>query len=73
MPKLLAADATGRRVLAGPIEATAIGNLMMQAVSAGDVGSISQAREVIRGSFPVEEYSPHNTQQWDEAHQRMSG
>jgi rhamnulokinase len=66
-----AADACGRRVVAGPIEATAIGNIMMQAVAAGDVSSIAQAREVIRRSFPVEEYEPRNAPAWDEAYARF--
>jgi rhamnulokinase len=66
-----AADACGRRVVAGPIEATAIGNLMMQAVAAGDVGSIAEAREVIRRSFPVEEYMPQNTAAWDDAYGKL--
>jgi rhamnulokinase len=66
-----AADACGRRVLAGPIEATATGNLMMLAVSAGDVGSIAEAREVIRRSFKVDEYEPRNRAAWDEAHGRF--
>jgi rhamnulokinase len=66
-----AADACGRRVMAGPIEATAIGNLMMQAVAAGDVASIAEAREVIRRSFPVEQYEPQNMPAWDEAYQRF--
>jgi rhamnulokinase len=65
------ADACGRRVVAGPVEATATGNLMMQAVAAGDVGSIAEAREVIRNSFAVEEYTPHNTAAWDEAYERF--
>ena len=66
-----AADACARRVVAGPIEATATGNLMMQAVAAGDVGSIAQAREVIRNSFAVEQYEPQNTAAWEEAYQRF--
>lgn len=65
------ADACGRRVLAGPVEATATGNLMMQAVSAGDVGSIAEAREVIRRSFQLDEYEPQNTVAWDEAYSRF--
>ena len=68
-----AADACGRRVLAGPVEATATGNIMMQAVAAGEVGSIAEAREVIRNSFPVEEYEPRNTAAWDEAFERVIG
>jgi rhamnulokinase len=66
-----AADSTGRHVVAGPVEATAIGNLMMQAVAAGDVASIAEAREVIRRSFPVEEFDPQNAAAWDEAYQRF--
>ena len=66
-----AADACGRRVVAGPVEATATGNLMMQAVAAGDVASIAEAREVIRRSFPVDEYEPQNTAAWDEAYARF--
>ncbi len=66
-----AADACDRRVVAGPVEATAIGNVMMQAVAGGDVASIAQAREIIRGSFPVEEYLPQNTAAWDEAYPRF--
>jgi rhamnulokinase len=63
----MAADACNRRVIAGPVEATAIGNVMMQAVSGGDVGSIAQARQVIRGSFEVTEYAPRNVPPWDDA------
>jgi rhamnulokinase len=66
-----AADSCGRRVVAGPVEATAIGNLMMQAVAAGDVASIAEARDVIRRSFPVDQYEPQNTAAWDEAYQRF--
>jgi rhamnulokinase len=66
-----AADACGRRVVAGPIEATAIGNLMMQAVATGEVGSIAEAREVIRRSFQVEQYEPRNTVAWDEGYEKF--
>ncbi|MEN6556835.1 MAG: FGGY-family carbohydrate kinase, partial [Thermoguttaceae bacterium] len=65
------ADACERRVVAGPVEATATGNVMMQAVAAGDVGSIAEAREIVRRSFPVEEYVPKNTEAWSEAYQRF--
>jgi rhamnulokinase len=66
-----AADACGRRVVAGPIEATAIGNIMLQAVTDGAVGSIAEAREVVRRSFEVEEYEPRNAAAWDEAYERF--
>jgi rhamnulokinase len=67
-----AADACGRRVVTGPVEATAIGNVMMQAVAAGDVGSIGEAREIISRSFPVEQYEPQSQYlpAWDDAYQR---
>ena len=45
------ADACQRRVVAGPVEATAIGNLLMQAVAVGDIGSIADARAIVRHSF----------------------
>jgi rhamnulokinase len=67
----MAADACNRPVSAGPVEATAIGNLMMQAVSSGDVASIAEAREVIRCSFEVTSYEPRNTAVWDEAFGRF--
>ncbi len=66
----MASDACRRRVVAGPVEATAIGNVMMQAVAAGVVGSIAQAREVIRRSFSVDEYTPTDADRWDEAYER---
>ena len=65
------ADACGRRVVAGPIEATAIGNIMMQAVADGALGSIAEARQCIRRSFPVEEYEPQSPTAWDEAYGRF--
>jgi rhamnulokinase len=66
----LAADATGRRVVAGPVEATAIGNIMMQALTMGYVESIAEARELIRRSFDVVTYEPEATSGWDDAYDR---
>jgi len=66
-----AADACARRVLAGPVEATATGNVMMQAIAAGDVGSIAEARQIIRRSFAVDEYLPRDTAAWDEAYAKF--
>jgi len=54
----LTADATGRRVLAGPAEATAIGNALTQALGAGDIGSFEELRALVRHSFEVEEFTP---------------
>ena len=63
----MAANACNRRVVAGPIEATAIGNVMMQSVAAGDVDTIAQAREIVRASFDAREYVPQDASAWDEA------
>jgi rhamnulokinase len=56
----LAADFTGRRVIAGPAEATAAGNALVQALGAGDIGSLEELRDVVRRSFPVEEFIPRS-------------
>jgi sugar (pentulose or hexulose) kinase len=68
----MAANACNRRVVAGPVEATAIGNVMLQAVALGEVASISQAREIIRASFAVEEYHPRHPELWDAAAERFA-
>ncbi len=58
MMNQLAADLIGIPVYAGPTEATAIGNLMMQARAAGLVNSLSEIRAIIRNSFEITEYTP---------------
>jgi sugar (pentulose or hexulose) kinase len=65
------ADATGRRVVTGPIEATAIGNLLLQAIALGDIPSLSAGRALVRTSFPPTVYEPTNQAGWDEAYQRL--
>ena len=67
----LTADATNRVVVTGPVEATAIGNVLMQAIGLGHLGSLSEAREVVRASFDVEEYRPASTGGWDEAYKKL--
>jgi rhamnulokinase len=66
----LAADATGRTVVTGPIEATALGNVLVQAIALGHIGSIAEGREVIKASFELETYAPQDTPAWDEAYAR---
>ena len=65
------AEATATPVIAGPIEATAIGNIAVQAIACGSIGSISEAREVVRRSFEVITYDPQNSTAWDEAYERF--
>lgn len=67
----MAADACNRQVVAGPIEGTAIGNVLVQAIAAGAIGSVADARQVIRQSFPVETYSPQYPMLWNEAYERF--
>jgi sugar (pentulose or hexulose) kinase len=67
----LTADATGRRVLAGPVEATATGNVLTQAVGGGAVASWAEAREVSARSFDVAEYLPRPSSAWDDAAGRL--
>ena len=66
----MAANAMGRPVVAGPVEATAIGNLVMQAVGTGELASVAEARELIRRSVELEHYEPRQTGAWDEAFAR---
>jgi rhamnulokinase len=65
------ADACNRPVLAGPVEATAIGNVLVQAMGLGLVGSLAEAREVVRRSFSVERFEPRGPLRWDEAYARF--
>ncbi|HXF70727.1 MAG TPA: rhamnulokinase family protein [Thermoflexus sp.] len=67
------ADATGRPVLAGPAEATAIGNVMVQAMALGHVGNLEEAREVIRRSFSPTIYTPRpeTASMWADAYDRF--
>jgi rhamnulokinase len=67
------ADATGRRVLAGPVEATALGNLAMQMVGMGAIASLSGARELIAASFPARIFEPGDTAPWEKAYQSFRG
>lgn len=69
----LTADACGLPVYAGPVEATAIGNIAMQAISLGLLSNVREAREVIARSFDVKVYEPSNEEKasFDEAYDRF--
>lgn len=66
----MAADAMGRSAVAGPVEATAIGNIVMQAVGTGELRSVSEARSLIRRSVSLEHFEPQNEEQWEETLRR---
>ncbi len=61
----MTADACNRTVVAGPVEATAIGNVVMQMIGTGHLHSIEEARGIVRASFPTKTYAPQSTQAWD--------
>jgi rhamnulokinase len=65
------ADATCRTVIAGPVEATAIGNILMQAIALGGLGSLQDARRLVRRSFGIEEYHPGDGNGWEAAYQKL--
>jgi rhamnulokinase len=65
------ADATARRVIAGPVEATALGNVLMQAVALGHLSSLSEGRQVIGRSFEPDLYEPREPEPWNEAYRRF--
>jgi rhamnulokinase len=67
------ADACNRPVLAGPVEATAIGNVLVQAVGLGMLKSPAEAREVVRNSFEVQTFTPQNAERWQEPYERFLG
>jgi rhamnulokinase len=66
-----AADATCRVVITGPVEATAIGNILMQAIGLKHLGSLAEARSVVQTSFTPEVYEPQKAAGWDEAYSRL--
>jgi rhamnulokinase len=64
----LSADATGRNVVTGPIEATAVGNILVQALALGHISSIDEVRSVVKHSFTPELYTPKPNVNWDAAY-----
>jgi len=61
------ANACGRPVIAGPVESTALGNILVQARTAGEIGSLEEIREVVRRSFACKEYQPEESGRWSAA------
>jgi rhamnulokinase len=64
------ADATARPVAAGPAEATAIGNILVQAISGGTLGSLAHGRELVRRTFRPRRFEPQAGRDWDAAKRR---
>lgn len=66
-----AASATRCTVIAGPTEATAIGNLLIQSMVCGEVHDLAELRTTVRNSFPIAEYLPEDAELWDSAFERF--
>lgn len=66
-----AANATGRQVLAGPVEATAIGNILIQALACGQLASLAELRATVKASFPIAEFTPADGPAWEAAARRL--
>jgi sugar (pentulose or hexulose) kinase len=68
-----AADASQRKVCAGPVEATTLGNIAVQCIADGEIKDMWEARRIIRNSFEIKEYTPDTASKdaWDEAYARF--
>jgi rhamnulokinase len=68
----LTADITGLPTYAGPVEATAIGNILVQAMAFGRISSLEELRQVVQQSFRLNLYEPQHTTDWDETYERFA-
>ena len=67
-----AASAIQREVIAGPVEATAAGNILIQAISLGQVESLNTLRKIVRDSFPLQTFGALDAESWQEAFDRFT-
>ena len=65
------ANATGRRVVTGPVEATAVGNLLIQAVGHGYLEDLGHLRRVVKNSFDLMTYTPEDSELWENAYKKF--
>lgn len=63
------ANATGRRVIAGPSEATALGNLLVQLIAHGEISTIEEGRTLLKNSIPVQVFDPEDSSAWEACYQ----
>ena len=66
----MAANATGLPVVTGPIEATVIGNALVQLITLGEIEDLSQARQIVAGMAELNRYEPQDSAVWDEMYGR---
>ena len=65
------ADATSLPVISGPAEATALGNIMVQALALGQGGSVGEIRAIVRESVDIKVFEPLRADEWDQAYGRF--
>ncbi|MFA6185699.1 MAG: rhamnulokinase family protein [Phycisphaerae bacterium] len=68
-----AADAINKKVIAGPAEATALGNIVMQAIATDQIQTVEQGRKLVAGSIELKTYTPQNVKAWDEQYKKAMG
>jgi len=66
------ANATKRVVEAGPVEATSIGNVLVQAMAVGAIKDLTEGRQVVKNSFDIARYEPANSEVWDSAYKKWN-
>ena len=64
------ADATGKTLIVGPVEAAALGNILVQAIAMGDIASLTEGRAIVADSFELHTYVPTRSMAWDDAYER---
>ena len=67
----MTANSCNRKVIAGPIEATVLGNIAVQLLATGEIESIAKAREIVAKSEGVKEYLPMNVKEWEQAYKQF--
>ena len=67
----MTADATGCEIVAGPVEATSVGNILVQMIANGEIASLGEGRDLVRKSFEPKRYQPQNSDQWENAYGKM--
>jgi rhamnulokinase len=65
------ADATDRTVIAGPSEATAMGNILIQTMGAGELSGLAEVRKIVRSSAGLETFMPRATADWNHAYEKF--
>lgn len=67
----MTASASNRKVLAGPVEATALGNIAVQLISLGEIKDVKEARQIVAKSEQTYEYFPQDKEKWDAAYEKF--